>query len=460
MALSIAIDLGTTNIKGGVLNDSGALTGVVSVSAPPVTGTGLVRESSVEDYLKAVEALVEGLDKKIPKTAPLGIACQRSTFLLWERETGKPLTPLISWQDRRTADWCKKNKDKEEFIIKKTGLPLSPHYAGPKLAFLLEQDSGLKKEAARGKILFGTLETYLLWGWTAGRIHETDLTMAARTLLADISTGEWSDDLLQIFGVPRDIFPAISSSTGRAILLAKGRKVTSTIADQSAALLFAMGNQKDRCVVNLGTGGFVICPTGSAPKYIPRYLTAPLLANGKGENLFGLEGTINGIASSVEQFPVDNFSQGEDSGADCFCLPDSAGVGAPHWAPNLNLVFSKKAETLSDREKGRLVLEGIIFRVREIWEDIKEKNDYPLILTGGLSRDRLIGQGLADCLNRKVEIPEEREGTLSGAATLAAGLAPGRPPKTVFIEPNPRDSTLPSKYGQWKEWVKGIVMEI
>lgn len=457
MILSAAIDLGTTFIKGGLLDHTGRLIGIVSTRAPEGNGSGLIRECPAEEYLKAAEEVMTRLYQHISAKIPLGITSQRSTFTLWNKETGDTLTPLITWQDRRAADWCERNKDLEKIIIRNTGLLLTPHYVGPKISSMLESDPYLRSEIAEGRVLFGTLETWLLWKWTGGRVHRTDLTMAARTLMVDMETGEWSDEKLHLFGVRRALLPDITATAGVDILLDNGIKVCVTVADQSSAALAALGQAGHSFLVSLGTGGFVIRSTGNTRVYVPRYLTSPLLKAATGETLYMLEGTINGIGGSATRFGNSSIGlRSDDPYPEAFCFPDSSGAGSPHWRPDFSMGLSPQAQELSDEGKKTVVLEGIIFRVLEIMDGMGGVSPCRVLLAGGLSREPFISRGLAACLNRKVELLKESEGTLLGAANLAAGLPFEKPADTIPTFPSRDGSYLREKYDRWRLWVKGL----
>ena len=204
--LAIALDLGSTYLKAGLLGRDQRLTGIESSPAPKLEGEGLIRECDGRAYADVAERLLASVSKKLPAgrcATPLGLASQRSTFILWDRQSGEPVTPMISWQDRRAADWCSRNRGLESEIVSRTGLLLSAHYAGPKLASLLETDSRLCESMRSGQVLFGNLDTYLIWCWTSGKTHHTDLTMAARTLMLDLELRDWSDRLLDLYRIPR-----------------------------------------------------------------------------------------------------------------------------------------------------------------------------------------------------------------------------------------------------------------
>ncbi|NKB25214.1 MAG: hypothetical protein GKR87_12720 [Kiritimatiellae bacterium] len=229
---AIGLDLGTTQIKAGALNQSGQLDTVLASPPPPLTGQGLIRESDPDAYLSATESLLQRLHQEmgVDLDTPLGIATQRSSFLLWDESTGRPVTPLISWQDRRSTEWCKKHESLGNDVHKITGLRLSPHYVGPKLACLMESNSDIRTGLSRGDLLLGTFETYLLWKWSEGSLYETDLTMAARTLLMDVDQLTWAEPLLDKFGIPKFCLPYLDFSTGKRYVVQNDMVVTATLA--------------------------------------------------------------------------------------------------------------------------------------------------------------------------------------------------------------------------------------
>ena len=235
--LAVALDLGSTRVKCGVLDDTTGLVDVHAVDAPPLSGTGLVRECDAAEYFETARTLLTRTLDGLPPDISVGIASQRSSFLLWQADTGDPVTPMISWQDRRALEWCEAHASYNKKLVRQTGLLLSPHYAGPKLAHLMAVDETLSRAARTGKLRFGTLETYFLWRSTGKRVHVTDLTMASRTLLADPRTGVWSPEWLKAFGVSATLLPSIVSTRGRGEVLDGGGVVTASVTDQAASVL-------------------------------------------------------------------------------------------------------------------------------------------------------------------------------------------------------------------------------
>ncbi len=449
----LALDLGSTRIKGAIADEAGRLVTVAAVDAPTlaVAGSSVTGDASV--YVAATMGLMGSLSAGGTSPSSLAVACQRSSFLLWERTTGAPVTPLISWQDRSAAAWCDGHRDLATEVAAATGLPLSPHYAGPKLAALLRREPGLRRRLAVGKLAFGTLETLLLWVLSGGRVHRTDLTQASRTLLVDLATGDWSPALLDAFQIPAACLPEIGPTAGVGLDLAPRLRLAASIADQPAACLALLGDDEATTVVNLGTGGFCLHPTGSEPVRLTGYLTTPLLA-GPGRTRFALEGTINGAGAALDRYgnPPTDLPE-TDPAPDALCLPDLAGAGAPHWRPDLSLTLSPEAEALGTAGRRRVVLEGLLFRIAEIVEAIAPAAG-PVVVGGGATRDPAVAAGLAALLGRPVAVATEAEATLTGAARLAAPT-PSPPPPTRTVVPAAAGAYLPEKYRRWQAWLAG-----
>ena len=234
-AHALALDLGSTRFKLGTIDAGGDLVAVQDVAAPVLSGDGLLREGRPEEYLHGIEKLLASASAE--ESLPLGLVSQRSTFLIWDRHTGAPLTPVVSWQDRRAGDWCAQHADIESLLIRRTGLLLSPHYAGPKLAAMLAADRQLADRLQSGDALFGNLDAWLTWHWSGGAYHQTDVTMAARTAMYDIDAGDWSAELLAIYGIPWTALPEVTGSLQGSPLQAMGLELRGSIADQSAGVV-------------------------------------------------------------------------------------------------------------------------------------------------------------------------------------------------------------------------------
>jgi len=454
--LALALDLGSTTIKAARL-DGGGLLDARGVAAPPLRGAPPTREGDALAYVEAAERLLDELGRGLAPGTPIGIASQRSTFLLWDARTGRPASALISWQDARAADWCARHADLESRVHAVTGLKLSAHYAGPKLAAMLERDADLGRRLRDGRLLWGNLDAFLLHRLTGGALHETDTTMAARTALLDLDRGAWSAELLERYGVPASILPGVRP-TPCAVELRSGLVVAATVADQAAAALAVLEEGAGDALVSLGTGAFVLRETQGAVRR-DGYLTAPIVDWGHSPWRYVLEGAISGSGPAVDACGRGPTELPEhDPTPEAFCLPDAAGLGSPFWRPELRLTFSARAKPLTSAERRRVVLEGLLFRVRQLLDDLAgPAPPRRVFVAGGLAREPFVGSGLAALLGREIELLDEPEGVLTGAARLAAGLAPWARPRTRRVLPAPAGSYLDAKFEAWRDWLAGLL---
>ncbi|OGT00777.1 MAG: carbohydrate kinase [Gallionellales bacterium RIFCSPLOWO2_12_FULL_59_22] len=458
MISAIALDLGTTSIKAGLLSDGGTLGGVVVRAAPDVTADGGRYESDALAYAEAADAVLAECMAQTVARPPLGLCSQRSSFLIWERATGQPVTPLISWQDDRGAESCAMLCDEEAVIRELTGLPLAAYYLAPKLRVLLNENPSWRERLAGGAWLLGTLDTFLIWRWTGGRRHLTDASMAARTLLMDIRSQQWSPLLCELFDVPRQILPEIRPSAGWALQLMNGLTLQASVSDQSAALIASIATDQPEALVNLGTGGFVIryLPHGrSAPD---GYLQTLVWQDKAGQAHFAAEGTLNSIAAALAPYAVDTCRAEDLACDDIFCLAEPSGLGAPYFRGDLGLSFSAPVEHLPPQRVAALLLEGIIFRVARILEDLhREFGIERVYLSGGLSALPCLQQGIARCAPFAATYRlTQPDASLTGAARLAAGMPLGGGSRSAEKVDTGRPAPqLPEKYARWKVWLDG-----
>ncbi len=424
-----------------------------------MSGSGLIREVDAQSFLQRVERLW----RECPRSAagvPLGLVCQRSTFVVWDRETGRALTPVISWQDRRATEWCERHRAADELLRRRAGLLMSPHYVGPKLAAILGAEPALRDRMRAGDALFGNLDAWLAWQWSAGAAHRTDLTMAARTAMVDIAAGAWSDELLELYGVPAAALPEIVATDGPSLELKDGLRLAASIADQASSALTVLGPQHDAALVNLGTGGFVLRPIPDATERLAGYLTAPILCSQRHGDRVVLEGTINGAGPAVDAFdPGPTILPVDDPCPDGFAIPDMDGIGAPHWRPTLGLTLSAAAASLSNpADKRRVVVEGLLFRVFELLTDLGHgRLPDTVYLSGGLSRAPSVARGLAALLGGPVQVLDEPESTLLGAARLALGIEPFAAAAVERVPPSDAGAYLPGKFARWAAWLRRVL---
>lgn len=462
VAAAIALDLGTTAIKAGVINERCELSAIYALPAPEMTVKAGRYESDALDYLKITEQLLQKCLSDTHKTLSVGIAYQRSSFLVWERFTGQPVTRLISWQDNRGKSTCVALHSMSPMIQQLTGLRLTPYYFAPKINKLFQEQPELRRGLEKGSLLVGTLDSFLLWHWSGGKYYQTDVSMAARTLLMDVRQQQWSSDLCEIFTISPQTLPEIRPSTGLNQTIIHGAILQASIADQSAALIASVSNEADDVLVNLGTGGFVI-------RYLPErqlthtdhYLCMPVYQDVCRNTFYAIEGTLNAIASALAPYPFKDCQIDELAMfSQIFCLAEPAGIGAPYFKPDLGMVFSEPVEELTPHQIAGLLLEGIIFRVARILEEFHQKYGIQtVILSGGLSDLTCLQQGIAQCQPVEVHRLVQKESTLLGAGLMALGMTSSCQRKTEPVQITCRNYALTEKFQSWKKWFDQLLGE-
>ncbi len=376
--------------------------------------------------------------------AAIGITNQRETIVLWDRATGKPLHNAIVWQDRRTADFCAQLKGDgvEPMVQAKTGLLLDPYFSGTKLKWLLDYSPGARDRAARGELAAGTIDSFLLWRLTGGRVHATDWTNAGRTLLYDIHTRQWDDELLRLFDIPANILPEVYANAYEfgetdPALFDRAIPILGMAGDQQSALIgqacFAPGMVKS----TYGTGCFMLMNTGPARASTHRLLTTPAYEIGN-DRAYALEGSIFvagaavkwlrdkiGIIGSSEATEALARAAKPDHGVTV--IPAFVGLGAPHWRADLRGSIHGLTLDTTDADLVRAVLESIAYQTRDL-TDAMAADGAPapaaLRIDGGMAKNDWFAQFLSDVLETPVERPASHETTALGAAALA-GIGSG-----------------------------------
>jgi glycerol kinase len=375
----------------------------------------------------------------------IGITNQRETTVVWNRKTGQPIHNAIVWQDRRTTSICEKLKAEglETTFREKTGLRLDPYFSGTKINWLLEHVDGARKQAEQGELAFGTIDSWLLWNLTRGQQHATDVSNASRTLLFNIHTLDWDDELLHALNIPRNMMPEVRSSseiygTVDKHLCECGSKIAGIAGDQQAALFgqgcYAEGSAKN----TYGTGCFLLMNTAEKPVHSSNKLLTTIAWQRNGTVNYALEGSVF-IGGAVVQWLRDELgiikssseiqtlaAQVPDTGGVCF-VPAFAGLGAPHWDPMARGMIIGLTRGTSKAHLARAAQEAICFQSLELLKAMDGDTGAPmkiLRVDGGASADDLLMQIQSDLLQVPVERPKRIETTAFGAAALA-GLAVG-----------------------------------
>jgi len=445
----LALDQGTTSSRAIVFDRSGAVVSVAQKEFPQsYPQPGWVEHDPFEIWASQSGTASEALGKAnldSDDIAAVGVTNQRETTLVWDRETGQPVHPAIVWQDRRTADVCARLKRDgvEPLLAEKTGLRADPYFSATKVQWILDHVPGARRRAEAGRLLFGTVDTWLLWQLTDRQVHVTDATNASRTLLCNLRTGDWDDDLLALFGVPRAMLPQIRSSSeiyGRvhSHLFAGGAPIAGIAGDQQAALFgqacFAPGMVKN----TYGTGCFLLMNTGAEPVLSRNNLLTTVAWRLGGKTEFALEGSVF-IGGAVVQWLRDELQLVRDvreldalaasvpDANGLFLVPAFAGLGAPHWDPYARGAALGITRGTNRAHLCRAALESIAFQSAELIGCMERDSGLTLAelrVDGGASRSEPLMQFQADLLGTTVVRPRCIETTAMGAAYLA-GLTVG-----------------------------------
>ncbi len=453
---AIALDLGTTTIKAGLLDRDGELGNIIARPAPEIIAKGGRYESDALVYSVTAEQVLNACIALAGDCTTLGLCSQRSSFLIWEQDTGLPITPLISWQDNRGASSCEVLRTHEQTIRNLTGLPLTPYYFAPKLRAVLQDNPGWLARLERGELRAGTLDTFMVWRWTAGKYFITDASMAARTQLMDIRQQHWSPQLCALFGIPPSILPEIKSSAGLNLQLNSGLILQASVGDQSAALIASVSENQTEVLVNLGTGCFVVRYLSDAMSATDGYLHTLVYQDREQHAHLATEGTLNSIAAALAPYPVGDCRIEDFVQEDIFCVAEPSGLGAPYFRGDIGIRFSRPVEHLSQRRIAALLLEAVIFRVARILEDFhRECAIERVYLSGGLSELVCLQQGIALCVPFEVYHMAQSESSLQGAALLAAGKSNHKKSTGILVSGNA--PALQQKYQRWKAWLDGLL---
>jgi glycerol kinase len=454
--LVAAIDQGTTSSRCIVFDASGTIVAVAQREHRQMfPRPGWVEHDAEEiwDCVRQVTREAVG-EAGADRLAAIGITNQRETTLVWDRATGRPVHPAIVWQDTRTDVQLRRFDEAfgEQNFRERTGLQLTPYFAGSKLAWLLENVDGLRERADRGEVLFGTMDSWLIWKLTGN--HLTDVTNGSRTLLMNLRTLDWDPEILAALDVPRAMLPEIRSSAevygtaSEGVL--SGVPVASALGDQQAALFgqtcFAPGEAK----CTYGTGSFLLLNTGTEP-VVSRHglLTTVGYRIGEAPAVYALEGAI-AVTGSLIQWLRDNLgiirAAGEVEGlartvpdnGGCYLVPAFSGLFAPHWRSDARGVLVGLTGYVNRGHVARAALEATGWQTREVVDAMNADGDTPLRslkVDGGMTRNDLLMQFLADVLAVPVVRPTVAETTCLGAA-YAAGLAVGFWPDTDALRAN------------------------
>jgi glycerol kinase len=455
----LAIDQGTTSSRAIVFDRRLKPLGAAQKEfAQHFPKPGWVEHDPEEIWRSVVATCRAALRKSAvspAQVAGIGITNQRETVVVWNRKTGKPIHRAIVWQDRRTADICAalRAAGHEAAISAQTGLLLDPYFSATKIAWLLKHVQGARQKAERGELCFGTIDTFLVWRLTGGRVHATDATNASRTLLFDIHKGAWADELLTLFGIPRAMLPEVHDCaadygvTSREILGA-AIPITGVAGDQHAATIGQACFEPGMLKATYGTGCFALLNTGSQAVRSQNRLLTTIAYQLAGRRTYALEGSIF-IAGAAVQWLRDglkiirraadtaDLARRSDPAQAVYMVPAFVGLGAPHWDPDARGAIFGITRATTGAELARAALEAVCYQTADLLDAMR--NDWRnagrgavVRVDGGMVASDWTMQFLADVLAAPVDRPVNLETTAVGAAYLA-GLALGLyPPPEKF----------------------------
>lgn len=445
----LALDQGTTSSRALLFDKKGNIRSVAQKEFNQIfPKPGWVEHDPGEIWSSQVAVAAEAMSKlSINGTflAGIGITNQRETTIVWDKETGEPVYNAIVWQDRRTSKFCDELKDKglSDKIREKTGLVIDAYFSGTKIKWLLDNVKGAREKAIKGQLAFGTVDSWLVWKLTQGRTHITDVTNASRTMLYNINTLEWDNELLDLFGIPKSIMPKVASSSEvydytNTTFFASKVPIAGIAGDQQAALFGQMCVEEGMVKNTYGTGCFILKNTGEKPFISKNKLVTTIAWQIDGKTTYALEGSIF-IAGAVVQWLRDGLglikssgeiealaSQVEDNG-DVFFVPSFTGMGAPYWDQYARGIMVGITRGTNRGHIARAALEGIAYQTMDVIKAMEVDtgmNITELRVDGGASANNLLMQFQANILEVPAVRPKALETTALGAAYLA-GLATG-----------------------------------
>jgi len=483
----LALDQGTTSSRAVLVNKQGTLSAASQQEFKQIyPQPGWVEHDPVEIWTSQYEVarnVIKNNGFDANAIAGIGITNQRETTVVWDRSTGRPLYNAIVWQDRRTSEFCDELKQRglAETIRQKTGLLIDAYFSASKLKWILDKVPDARALAEKGKLAFGTIDTWLIWNLTGGKVHVTDATNASRTMLFNIHSRTWDDALLDIFNVPRSVLPEVKGNSEIYAETAPGvfesaLPICGSAGDQQAALFGQMCIKTGMIKNTYGTGCFMIMNTGTAPVLSRNNLLTTLAWIIGTEAVYALEGSIfiggavvqwlrDGLHFIKESKEVEKLASAAEDNGGVYLVPAFTGLGAPHWDPYARGTILGITRGTTRSHIARAALESIAYQSKDVLDAMTADSQIPakeLRVDGGASINRLLMQFQADILGIKVVRPVILETTAIGAGFLA-GLAVGfwesldeiellRQKDKEFL-PNPDKDLVKTWLDNWKKAV-------
>ena len=493
MKYVLALDQGTTSTR-AIVFDQG-LTPIATAQnefAQHFPQSGWVEHDPQDLWATSAgtcRSAIERAGIDVADIVSIGITNQRETTIVWNKTTGQPIHNAIVWQDRRTADYCKSLREEGhvEMFADRTGLLIDAYFSATKLKWILDNVEGAREMAKRGELLFGTVDTYLIWKLTGGAVHATDATNAARTMLYDIRKGRWSQTICELFDVPMNMLPEVRNcaddfGTARADLFGKPIPICGVAGDQQAATIGQACFEPGMLKSTYGTGCFALLNTGSTLVKSNNRLLTTIAYQLEGKPTYALEGSIF-VAGAVVQWLRDGLkmireasetqplAEKADATQSVVLVPAFTGLGAPYWNPDCRGAIYGLTRNSGPNELAKAALESVGYQTRDLldamradWTDAGASS--VLRVDGGMSASDWAMQFLADIIDAPVDRPKVLETTALGVAWLAGMKVGAMPDQAEFaelwalertFEPKMGAAMRTAKYGDWQRAVKSTL---
>ena len=488
MKYILSLDQGTSSSRAVLFDKKTKVIGTDQIEIKQTyPNENWVEQSPEEIWNSQIDMAKKVIGNKASDIHAIGITNQRETTIIWDKKTGEAIYNAIVWQDQRTHKHCLEIKQKHsKSIHQKTGLIIAPYFSATKIAWILDNIEDAREKAEKGELLFGTIDSWLVWNLTKGSLHITDVSNASRTMLFNINTLEWDQELLEIFNIPKSILPKVVSSSeiygstdpdvfGEAI------PISGIAGDQQAALFGQTCFEKGMIKNTYGTGCFMLMNTGDKAKLSTNGLLTTIAWQINGKTTYALEGSIFMAGAAIkwlrDQLQIikdaketDSLAQSVTDNGGVYVVPAFSGLGAPYWNSNVNGMVKGLKLSTTKAHIARATLESIAYRTKDILDLMKEESEielHSIFADGGASMNNFLMQFQSDILNIDVNLPKNIETTALGAAFLA-GLASRFWTLDEIKKHHKIDITYQSKmkstsrnkqYSEWKKAVEQLLNE-
>jgi len=439
----VAIDQGTTSTRAILFDTKGNLKFTSQFEIKQYfPKNGWVEHNPNEIWLTTLKALKKAIKKAMQlkgNIISIGISNQRETTILWNKKTGNPIYNAIVWQDRRTQKYCEilKKKGYEKSFRKKTGLFIDPYFSATKIKWILQNVKDSKKLLKSNNLLFGTVDTFLIWKLTKGKKHLTEATNASRTMLFNINNNKWDEEILKKLNISKNILPLVKNSaddfgiTDKKVV-GKEIPISAVLGDQQAAAVGQSCFEKGSIKSTYGTGAFVIMNTGSKKIYSNNKLLTTICYRLKGKNTYGLEGSIFIAGAGVQwlrdklklinkAYETEKIAKSKKNNGGVYVVPAFSGMGAPYWRPDARGLITGLTRNTDWKDLVRAIVESVAYQSYDLFDSMKKDGLKPKIVKvdGGMISNNWFSQFLSDIINLKVTKPKILETTALGAALFA-----------------------------------------